>query len=519
MGGVDMPTGMMCDAKTFGAKGDGTTLDTAAIQAAIDACAPTGGTVLLSGGTFLSGTIQLKSNITLWIDKGATLKGSRYLNDYPMLSPPTDNKQLSNCQRALIYTVSADNVAIEGGGTIDGQNAAYDHHDAKEFMRPMAIFTVVSTNVRYKNLRVENPCTWGIVSMEVTGLYVGNLDIKSTDITRDGLDLVDCHQATVENCTIDAGDDGICLKTHSAVGLQDILVRNCTIKSNTNALKFGTPTYGPVNNITFEDITIKRARYAGIALEAIDGSDEKNITFQRITMDSVGSPFFVILGDRGSTPANQPKKIGSIDGVVFKDIKARNATDKWGALISGTIVNGVTYKPKNLSFTNVDITFDGGDALVPGNPPEYVGQYPEANMWGDLPAFGYWFRHVDGVSMMDCTSALSGNDARKWIVLDDVQNFSNASTGSPNPVTTIRVHKNVGANNSISLRGDTAPLDWVNGTPAVWSAGDIWTWTTTALPSGADFQFKSLKNDATWETGANHKASGGETIDYTPNGL
>lgn len=514
-----MPAGKVCDVKAYGAKGDGTSLDTQAIQQAIDDCAATGGTVLLSAGTFLSGTIQLASNLTLWIDATATLKGSPHFADYPTQTPPTDNDQLSNCQRALIYTEGADSVTIEGGGTIDGQNASYDQFGAKEAMRPMAIFTVGSTNVRYQNLKIENACTWSVVSMEVTGLYAGKLTITSQNITRDGLDLVDCHQVLVEDCVIDTGDDGICLKSGSEMGLKDIMVQNCSVQSYTNALKFGTPTYGPIEDITFQGITIKNTRFAGIAVEAIDGSDEKNLTFQHITMDQVGSPFFVLLGDRGLTPAGQPKKIGSIDGLHFLDIKASNASAKWGAMVTGTIIAGVTYRPRNVSFESVDITFDGGDAAVPGTPPEYAGQYPEIDMWGDLPAFGYWIRHVDGLHMKDGTTALSGADARPWIVLDDALNFIDDSTGSPNPVTRVRVHKNVSSGNSISVRGDTAPLSWTTGLPASWTAGDVWIWKTTAFPHGAAFQFKSLKNDTTWETGGNHQASGGETIDITPGGF
>lgn len=418
-----------------------------------------------------------------------------------------------------MYAEGVTNLVIEGGGTIDGQNGVYDRAGDKEYNRPMAIWSVVSNAVTYRNLKVVNSCTWSVVSMEVTGLTIQNLNVQTKGITRDGIDLIDCHSALVENCTVDTGDDGICLKTHSAMGLRDIVIRNCTVKSNTNALKFGTPTYGPINNIVFDNITIGTTRYAGIALECIDGSDESNITFQNIRMSHVGVPFFVLLGNRGSTPAGLPAKIGTMDNIKFLNITADNMDNKWGCIISGTNVNGTIYRPTNLMFQNVHITFDGSSSTVPSTPPEYVGQYPDPNLWGDLPAFGYFVRHVSGMTMVDCSVALSGTDARPWLVLNDAPNFSNTATGSTNPETVFRVHRDVGFGNNITLRGDSAPLTWSKGVTASWTTGNVWIWKTTAFANAKPLQFKALKNDTVWETGGNHTGLAGMTFDIYPAGF
>src|SRR5262249_31199257 len=144
------PPARVCDARAYGAKGDGQAKDTVAIQAAIDACASTGGTVTIHDGTFLSGMITLRSNITLDIGPSATLLGSQNVGDYPDTDPPFENTQLANCKKALVYAEGVANVRITGGGTIHGNARGvpdWDGNKIKEALRPMAIFTAMSKNV------------------------------------------------------------------------------------------------------------------------------------------------------------------------------------------------------------------------------------------------------------------------------------------------------------------------------------------------------------------------------------
>lgn len=415
----------VCDARTFGAKGDGKTKDTKALQAAIDACSP--GNVVLRDGTFLTGMLRLRSDLVLSIEKTATLKGTQDDADYPSTSPPTSNTQLLNCRKALLYAEGVHDLTLEGGGTIDGNgNTPKWIGPSKvhpEATRPMAIYTVLSRNVTIHHLKVVNAAMWGVVSLEDDDLSIHDL-VVDTPLSgnRDGIDVVDCHRVRIENVTITSEDDSICLKSGVDRGVHDVVVKNARVKSFiANALKMGTASYGAFANVTFEDVTVESADKAAMAVESVDGAAISNIVFRRITFKDVGSPFFVILGDRGSTPLGSVRRVGTVNGVRFEDIVGTSTRHTWGSPISGTKTkDGVVHPLQNLAFTNVVVTSKGGLGKVPGDPPEYAGQYPDPNLWGDLPAYNYFLRHVDGVTFTGSSTKTSSADARKAMETRDV---------------------------------------------------------------------------------------------------
>jgi polygalacturonase len=410
------------------AANDGSTEVTGVIQAAIDACPP-GGVVSLPAGVYLSGMITLKSNMIFRLEQGATLKGTLDVTKYRDTSPPTDNDQLSNCKKALIYAQQADNVIIEGPGTIDGSGEA-PQWNGKEPTRPMAIFTAMCTNVTIRDLAVKNAAMWAVVNLEGDGVTVRNVDVDSTiGATRDGIDLVDCHQALVEGCTVKSEDDSICIKSGSLFGVKDVLVRNCTINGSgvANGLKFGTASKGSFENVTFDTIQVSHVEQAAMAVESVDGASIKGITFKNITIDDVGTPFFVLLGAR-----NPPENIGSIDGVTFSNIRGNASRHSWGALISGVPAtpDGTAHPVQNISFEDVDLVMKGGLAKgeAPTSTPEYEGGYPDprqSGAGGVLSAWGMLIRHADGVSMKNVKLRTSAPDARKAIARrQDVENWS-----------------------------------------------------------------------------------------------
>jgi polygalacturonase len=458
-GGENTPTPPLpervCDVKEHGATGDGKTKDTKAIQAAIDACATTGGKVSLHDGTFLSAMLTLKSNITLDIAPTATLLGSQNVAEYPDTNPPFTNTQLGNCRRALVYAEGAKNVRIQGGGTINGNARGvgdWNGNKIKEALRPMAIFLTASENVVVENVTVKDAATWAVVLMEVEHAVVRGLTV-STDLgpTHDGIDIVDGHDVLIENSTVTSGDDSICLKSGSAKGTKHVVVKNCQTKQSgvANGVKFGTASVGSFEDIVIEDVSIANAQAAAMAVESVDGAKISNVTFRRITTDNVGTPFFVLLGSRD----RNPKRVGSIDGVTFEKIKGTNMRYPWGSVITGTTIGNETFDIANISFKDVDLTFKG--AGIPSNPapfttesfPEYQGpvlgqpgklynQYPDAKFLTGFdgredtayraPGYAFFVRHANNVTFAGCKTSVSGSDPRPAIATKDASSVAGA---------------------------------------------------------------------------------------------
>jgi hypothetical protein len=408
------------DVKNFGATGNGTTKDTAAIQAAINACPP-GGFVWLHNGTFLSGTIFLTNNMTLYIDPTATLLGSGSSSDYPILNPPANNSQQSNCDMALVYAQGSTNVAIDGGGTING-NGRTNFTSGVESTRPISIWTALCTNVTIQNINIVDAAMWTVVNMQSDFLTVSNVNINDDGLNgnRDGCDTVDCWHVLITGLTIDSGDDSICLKSGNSRGINNLLVTNCVItRSQSNGLKFGTASTGTFTNVMFVNCTVENTSHSAMAVESVDGGTIRDVTFQGINFSSCQNAIFVILGtrDNGVSP-------GSINGVTFRDITGSGMTDTRGCPITGCFTNGIYYRLNNILFSNVVISFEGGLNFIPTNlPVEYSGQYPENTIWTNLPAYGYYVRHATNVTFTNCFTSVWPPDARPWIATSDITNL------------------------------------------------------------------------------------------------
>ncbi len=412
------------DPRDYGAAADGVTNDASAIQQAIDAAAGTGGSVVLAGGTYLSGTLTLKSNMTFFVASSAVLLGSTNAADYPTQAPATGNTQLSNCQRALLYAPGASQLVIDGGGVIDGQGDAFS---GVESTRPLLVWAVLSDHVTVRNVFLRKGAVWSLVSMESDHVVISNVDVQSNYITHDGIDIVDGTDVTVDDVVVNSGDDAMCLKSGVRRGIQTMTVKDSLFSGNnggSNGIKFGTATYGAFRDVTLIDDYVKGVQYAAMAVESRQGADISRVAFQRIGFDGTGGAFFVYLAQQATThPVGDVPKLGSIDGVSFTDIAGSTAS--WphsphqGSLITGQIYNGTTYPITNLSFTNVAVAFDGGSSTVPASPPEaQPNQYPESNMFGDLPAWAYYLRHVQGVTFDSCTTTVLASDARPMLVTD-----------------------------------------------------------------------------------------------------
>src|SRR5579871_1239336 len=233
-------THSLFDPITYGAKGDGHASDGAAIQKAIDACTQAGGgMVWLPPGNYLTGTIVLKSNVTLHLSSGATIWGSREIADY------TTNH--------LIFAQAADNITIEGEGTINGNGDAFwtAEFKAKE-PRPSPLIELIDChNVHISDVRIRNQPGWGIRPWDCDGVYIHGISMI-TDMrgpNTDGIDPDSSRNVLISDCYIETGDDGICLKTDKLPGesvarpCENVVVNNCIIISAQSAVKLGTASW------------------------------------------------------------------------------------------------------------------------------------------------------------------------------------------------------------------------------------------------------------------------------------
>ncbi|MBN2580768.1 MAG: hypothetical protein JXB10_17410 [Pirellulales bacterium] len=419
-----------------GAMGDGKTLCTAAIQKAIDACAAAGGgTVLFPPGTYLSGTLTLKSRVTLHLEAGATLRGSPRQVDYPAIKSKLPSRTNIYGVRSLIFAEDLDNIAIRGRGTLDGNGEAFKtrHHDGR---RPMMLRIVNCRDVLVENVKMKNSGFWNqhylvCQRVQIRGVQVWN----HVTYNEDAVDIDGCRDVVISDCFFDSDDDALCLKSTLQQPCENILVTNCVLSSHCNAFKMGTDSSGGFVNVTLTNCSIispprskklygMQRGISGISLELVDGGRMERIAISNVTIDGVEVPIFVCLGNRGHgflISKETPKEdvpVGTLRNVSFDNIIATRA-GKTGCSVVGLPGHCV----ENVSLNNVTISSDGGGqrAWASATIKELPKNYPEGTMFGNLPAHGLFCRHVRGLTLSNVRLQTDEPDARHALVLDDVQ--------------------------------------------------------------------------------------------------
>ncbi|HME56097.1 MAG TPA: glycosyl hydrolase family 28 protein [Candidatus Lokiarchaeia archaeon] len=406
-----------------GATGNGESLDSPAIQAAIDACSASGGgTVLIPRGNYICGTIHLLNNITLEISGGACLHYSPREEDFDepeeLSFNPNADIETSYFRFALIHAEGVEAIAIQGKGKIDGK----PYHRAGP--KPIALKSC--NHITIKDITIEDAPNYNISMIDCEQITIDGVFIHGG--LADGIDFDNCRYGMVTNCYIDAYDDAICLKTSPALGVlsttEDIAVTNCTIGTSCFALKIGTETSGDCHNIAFSNCTLFARRghggfLGGIALEAVDGSHVDNVVISNITMHGARCPIFLRVGNRGrGQPIPTP---GSMENVAITNIVARDA-------ILPCIIAGIPDKViEHLHISNVIIDFAdaGPDALAKADlkVPECIPDYPEPGQFKPLPAWGIYCRHAKDITLSGLQLRQEIFDPRAGIVLDDIHDL------------------------------------------------------------------------------------------------
>ena len=426
--------------RSYGAVGDGTHLDTKAIQNAVDACARAGGgAVWFPAGAYISGTIVLKDRVTLDLDAGAVLLGSKNLQDYPSFVPSLRSFTDSYTERSLIYAEGLQDIGIRGRGVIDGQGAAFK---GPYKVRPYMMRFVSCRNVSVTDVSIRNSPMWVQHYLACDGVEVRGISVHSrVNVNNDGID-IDCSQRVrISDCEISSGDDAIVLKATAGRPCKDVVITNCVLSTACNALKLGTESNGGFENIAISNCTIYDTRLAGIVLEMVDGGVLAGVNVSNIIMNGVGAPVFIRLGNRARpfTDGGAFPMVGKLRNVSISNVQAVGAGSV-GCAIAGLPGHAI----ENVVLENLRLTFAGGGKRGDARReiPENAEKYPEHTMFGTLPAYGFYCRHVKGLSLRGIETAFLEDDERPALACDDVEGFElagSAFAGAPEADPSVRL--------------------------------------------------------------------------------
>ena len=439
------------------AVGDGKTDNTLIIQKAIDSCSLTGGgSVIIPMGTFLTGPIFFKSNVSLFLQPGSVLLGIANLDVYTKAFPNFSSPE----SPALLYAKNVTNIGIYGTGIIDGQG--YDQtfqygNDPTGPLRPRLIYFRNCTNVTVKDITLQNPAFWTQDYEGCDGVIIKNIKVFAYgNWNNDGLD-IDSKNVNVSDCYIESDDDALCLKSDYSALCENITITNCNISTNCNAIKLGTASKGGFKNIKISGCKIQAASKSiirdwskiypwmgiessisvigGIAVECVDGGVLDGVNISDIDMTDVQTPIFIRLGDRNRTQTNQIS--------TLKNVSVNNVTAKSNSKMTCSITGIAAKAVENILISNVTMEIRGGgtpnDTSL--NVNEVQTNYPENRMFGViLPAYGFYVRHALLASFKNVKIATREPDVRPTFVFDNVQNYSTDSCTSNGTNPTFKLH-------------------------------------------------------------------------------
>ncbi len=426
--------------KEYGAVGDGVVIETPAIQKAIDKSALSGGVVYFPPGKYLTGSIELKSNIEIYISPGATILGSTNIADYREYFPKMKSYNDSFLKHSLFYAEGAENISIRGEGTIDGQGSAFKvttrEKPERYKNRPYIIRFVECKNVKIENITMRNSAMWMQQYLACEDLFIRGIRVYNhANQNNDMMDIDGCRNVVISDCMGDTDDDAITLKSTSFSITENVVITNCVVSSHCNAIKLGTESHGGFRNISISNIVVKPSidtepiyglpkGISGITLGMVDGGILEGVTISNIRIEGTQVPIYMRLGNRARKfYEGQP-----LPGVgIFKDVSISNviATDiqsNIGASITGIPGHDI----QNISLENITLEFPGGgtaeDALK--SVPELEDHYPESTKWGALPSFGLFIRHAQNISLNNIELRLKSDDHRPAILCDDVKQLN-----------------------------------------------------------------------------------------------
>lgn len=414
----------------FGATNDGATLNTISIQKAIDTCNESGGgTVMIDGGgIYRTGTLYLKSHVTLHVANGTILQGSPNYEDYTTDTHKNMYRRETSMDRCLIFARDATSIAIEGDGTIDGNGHIKNF---KRSTRPMLLRFLNCSDLRLENINLINPAGW-----TSAWLYCDNIDVDGITIVSranyngDGLDFDGCTNVRVTNSNFDNSDDCICLQTSRP----DKPCKNVVITNNVFCTKWGGIRIGLLSRANIESVTVSNCVFrdiedSGLKIQQCEGGEMRNLSFSNLVMENVPRPIFMTFASQRcctDIPEGTYEPLKRMHNMMFDNIIVDNSQlDKNSAII---LTGMPDHKIEDISITNVQFIVSGGgtpEDAAKKDINEYTlevlaGHWPEFRLLGTMPAYGIFARHMDGLILDNISITTVEKDHRVPVILDDV---------------------------------------------------------------------------------------------------
>jgi len=449
-----VPAESWVNVRHFGAKGDGSAIDTPAINKAIEfASTRGGGTVYFPPGAYACFSIRLKSRVGLHLDNGAIILAAKApeggAGGYDLAEPqdpsfePYQDYGHNHWRNSLIWGDGLADIAITGSGLIWGKGLGrgsdgYRQDPAGPGTGNKTIALKNCHNVLLRDFKILEGGWFALLLTGVDNLTIDNLLI---DTNRDGMDIDCCRNVRVSNCTVNSPyDDGICPKSSFALGYprstENLTIENCMVTGDYEIgsvlagtwkkrgpeavgsiygrIKFGTESNGGFKNITITNCTFDGSQ--GLALETVDGANMEDVTISNITMrGSVSSPIFMRLGRRMRGPKGRP--IGTLRRVMISNVSSS------GADLLPSIIAGLPDHPvEDIKISDVYFQQVGGapEAMAHLNPPANEDHYPEPYMFGDLPACGFFIRHARNVEFSNVEVAVQQKEPRPAFRIEHV---------------------------------------------------------------------------------------------------
>ena len=440
--------------RAYGAKGDGDTLDTAALQRAIDTCTSEGGgTVLVPAGTFLTGTVEIKSNVTLHIAAAGKILGSRNGHDYHAADaiPLTGDSTLEDGNWALFYAVNARNITIEGTGAIDGQGIQF-HSPAPGIpppsgiggnRRPFHLLFYRCENLRIRDLTLLDGAYHSVRVIEtrrvqMDGIYIYN----RVNENNDGFHFISCEYVTVDNCTVLSQDDACALFG----SCRFVTITNSSFSTRWSCFRFGG---GVARDVAVSNCVLHQVFGCPIKFHGVPGSRFENMSFSNLILDDVTGPISISVGPREPhQPRTGPSPVDAVPEDPAEPAVARNISF---SNIHGTVTTSPpplpgmqfpdSYRPGELhscitlncvgdailekvSFENLHLTFGGGGTAEDAsrrNLPDIAGEY---FMLGPMPAYGFYARNARALTLNNIRFDVATPDIRPALILDRVHDVA-----------------------------------------------------------------------------------------------